>query len=242
MNTSKDASEWVEVADVPKLNLPDIEEVHCAYHKSDPNYYFIKCKPKMRFMGGCLVCGSINYEVHGKRDRQVHDSSIGLKRIGLILKTPRYLCKDCGATFTHPYESIRDNQQFTNRLYQQIKERAINEPFSGIAAEYGISNTTVADIVKEYGKELETQRVLVAPRVLGIDEKHIVHSARGVFVDIENGKCNGDAYEHTMRIKTESGAVNLKVKGKVTGDDISGTLKMSLVTARFSGKRIHAKK
>ncbi len=67
-------------------------------------------------------------------------------------------------------------------------------------------------------------------------------SAFDTTVDIENGKCNGDAYEHTMRIKTESGAVNLKVKGKVTGDDISGTLKMSLVTARFSGKRIHAKK
>lgn len=224
MNTSKDASEWVEVADVPKLNLPDIEEVHCAYHKSDPNYYFIKCKPKKRFMGGCLVCGSINYEVHGKRDRQVHDSSIGLKRIGLILKTPRYLCKDCGATFTHPYESIRDNQQFTNRLYQQIKERAINEPFSGIAAEYGISNTTVADIVKEYGKELETQRVLVAPRVLGIDEKHIVHSARGVFVDIENGKLiemTADNKRETMKSTIERMIDNDKIE-IVTMDMSSG--------------------
>lgn len=50
------------------------------------------------------------------------------------------------------------------------------------------TSTTIANIFDEYAAELESKRAkVVAPRILGIDEKHIVHNMRGVFVDIETG-------------------------------------------------------
>ena len=76
---------------------------------------------------------------------------------------------------------------FTRRLIQQIQRRAFQEPFKRLADEYGVSVPTIANIMLETGKELDKEHPLIAPRVLGIDEKHIEHKMRAIYVDIENG-------------------------------------------------------
>jgi len=69
------------------------------------------------------------------------------------------------------------------------RRNALVRPFADVAKDYGYSPTTIANIFDEYSAELEANRPhIVAPRVLGIDEKHIVHAMRGVFVDIETGQ------------------------------------------------------
>ncbi len=57
-------------------------------------------------------------------------------------------------------------------------------------------------------------------------------------VTVQNGICEGDFFEHTLKINTDKGVINVKVKGKVDADNISGTFKMMFVTSRFSGKRL----
>lgn len=69
-----------------------------------------------------------------------------------------------------------------------IAKRAISTPFATLANEYGLSVSKISTIFKEYAKEIYSDYKVVAPRVLGIDEKHVAHHARGVFVDVENGK------------------------------------------------------
>ena len=88
----------------------------------------------------------------------------------------------------HPLTCIVEGTQFTQRLYKQIEERGLEGSFDALSKEYGTSPTTIAKIVANYCEQLERERKLIAPRVLGIDEKHIVHNARGVFVDVETSR------------------------------------------------------
>lgn len=185
-----DATEFIQVTPVPKLNLPELEEVDCVtpIDNQRKEYHFL-CRPKEAYRNGCIHCGSFDYYSHGKStNRLVHDVSMGLTKVFIELETPRYRCNDCKSTFNHIFEEIVPNAKFTKRLLQQIKERSLNEPFASIAAEYELSIPKVKEIMIEWGRELEDNKgPIIAPRILGIDEKHITHKMRGVFVDIENG-------------------------------------------------------
>lgn len=75
----------------------------------------------------------------------------------------------------------------TRRLYDEIRHEAFTKPLSTVAMKYGYSDTIIGKIFDEYSKELESVHgPVIAPRVLGIDEKHIVHNMRAIFTDIEN--------------------------------------------------------
>ena len=186
-----DNENYSEVSPVPNLDIPELEEVACVTPTEEPDSkYIIYCRPKKPYRGGCPECGSLNYYGHGKAaNRLVHDISKGLSSVFLEVQVPRYKCNDCGKTFNYIFDEIRKNEKFTERLYIQIKKRALNESFSRIASEYELSVSTVKQMMMERGEELEERRgPVVAPRILGIDEKHIEHKMRGVFVDIEAGE------------------------------------------------------
>lgn len=187
---SFDSTRYKEVYPIPQLNLADIEEIQCVtpIDYEDSEYHFL-CKPKETHRLGCPHCGSFDYYVHGKAsDRFVHDVSMGLTKVFIQLQTPRYKCNDCGRTFNHIFETVMQNNKFTNRLYEQIMYRALNEPFTQIATEFELSVPKVKAMMVEYCEWLERNRgPIIAPRVLGIDEKHITHHMRGIFVDIERG-------------------------------------------------------
>lgn len=171
----------------PSLNISELQETKCSQVSN--NHILVCCEPTKRYMGGCLSCGSMSYYVHGsKKDRIVHDISMGIVHVDLLVKVPRYRCNDCGSTFMYPLGCIVEGTKFTSRLYNQIVVRALDESFATIAKEYGASTTTIAKIFVDHYEEKERNRKLVAPRVLGIDEKHIVHKRRGVFVDVGNAK------------------------------------------------------
>lgn len=77
----------------------------------------------------------------------------------------------------------------TNRLYEYIRQESFRKSFTAVAIDHGISDTEVTNIFDEYAIELENAREeIIAPRVLGIDEKHIQKNMRGIFVDIDTGK------------------------------------------------------
>ena len=185
----KEKYKYVPVEPVPKVNLSDLTELKCVKLNSRDDYYLILCEPKSKRSMKCPVCGGFNYRLHGYiKDRLVHDISMGAIRVDLCLKTPRYICMDCGVTFVHEFESVAPKQQVTKRLYSLIANRAIDTPFKALADEYGISTTKVASVFNDFAEKAFSDYKVVAPRVLGIDEKHIANCARGVFVDIENGR------------------------------------------------------
>lgn len=179
-----------KVSPTPFLNLPDLTEEACYIPKDHGSYRVFLCKPSGRPQNGCPACHWPILSVHGylPQRRLVHDINIGVEQVDILIQVPRYRCEDCGHTFTHQFESIVESRQMTHRLHDQIKRESYIRPFTDVAAYFGYSIPTVAAIFDEYTAELEKQREeIIAPRILGIDEKHIVNALRGVFVDIETG-------------------------------------------------------
>lgn len=177
------------VTPVPFMNLPDLVEEACYEPKDGAPYMVLECKPATR-AGQVCPCGNSVVSIHGKlaERRLVHDVNIGVTQVDLLVDVPRYRCEKCGGTFSHKYDSIIERKQMTRRLYEQIRRDVFVRPFSDVSNDFGYSDTTIATIFEEYAAELDAQRgPVVAPRVLGIDEKHIVHAMRAVFVDSENG-------------------------------------------------------
>lgn len=182
---------FVEINPTPSLNLPDLKTVACFRHDSGVPYFVFYCEHSQKYAHGCPCCGSIDYIYSGTTNtpRRVRDINIGINRVDLIVTVPRYHCKDCGAVFRHVFDSIPEGRACTYRLYEQIKRDSFVRPFSDVAEEFGYSEGSIRNIFDEFAAELESTRgPIVAPEVLGIDEKHIVHNMRGVFVDCKTGR------------------------------------------------------
>ena len=182
--------DFIEMHPIPSLNLPDIQEEKCYIPKDGAAYLLFVCSEASRYKGTCPVCGSAENHVHGslKEPRLIHDVSVGTVQVDILLNSKRYRCKKCGATFVRPFSSVIDNKQMTKRLLDQIRRESFRRTFAEVADDYGYSATLIAQIFDEYAEELETSRgPVVAPKILGIDEKHICHAMRGVFVDVETG-------------------------------------------------------
>lgn len=213
------------VVPIPKLNLPELIENACVKPKDNDFEYIIHVSPVSKRNQACDECGSISYHGDGKsKDRKVQDISMGLVRVTLQVEVPRYKCLDCGHKFSHRFECIVPGMGFTHRLLQQIQCRAFQEPFSRLAEEYGVSVPTISHIMAETGRALDEEHPLIAPRVLGIDEKHIEHKMRAVYVDIENGillEMSPDNKKETVKnlIRSMKGWENIEV---VTTDMAQG--------------------
>lgn len=133
----------------------------------------------------CPLCGGSGKK-HGKyRPRQVRDLPQSLAQVGIQIHSNRYICKDCGNSWVNEYSSIDSNAHITNRLREYIRNESLKEPFKVIADELAIADTTVKRVFDEYIAELDSERVISAPRVLGIDENHLMKNYRAVFVDVE---------------------------------------------------------
>lgn len=187
-----DTEDLVCVQPTPSLNLPEIVEDKCMEPADGSPYRVFFCTGKKPWRNrACRKCGSTDVRSLGNtpEPRLIHDVNVGVTQIDIVLKVDRYQCNDCGESFSRQFDGIMENRQMTDRLYEQIKRDSFRSTFTDVASQYGYSDTTIANIFDEYAAELEAKRgVVVAPHALGIDEKHIVHRMRAVFVDIESGE------------------------------------------------------
>ena len=134
----------------------------------------------------CPYCYGEDLYIHGTTEKKARDLSIFGRQVGLVIKVKRYKCKECGKTFTPVLRTIDENARMTNRMKDFVKNQALTKPFHQIEEELSISDTTVKRIFDEYVAELESERELRAPEVLGIDENHFRGRNHAVFTDIEN--------------------------------------------------------
>ena len=176
---------------VPCLNLIGINETAAYAFQDTSEYLLVECEPDCA-PKQCPVCKEyygVSRNGYTQYPRLVHDVNIGLMQVDLSVKVPKYICTKCKSVFTHEFEDFVEGRQFTKRLYDQIKVDAFYRKFTEVAEDFGISDTTVADIFDEYAAELEAR--YEAPTVgswLAIDEKHVGHKMRGVFVDGNSGR------------------------------------------------------
>lgn len=179
------------------LNLPEFNVI-----TKEQNEYFYKFTvEKNETPWFCTQCGWFKpqfegthfpedigkeFKPHQIKERVVTDISMHNKAVKLVIRHRRYRCPECNGTFYEILDSVDRGGKVTKRLVEHMKQMALKKPFTHIADEYGVSHTTVRRYFEEYVAEQESNRVLVAPRVLGIDEAHLNKVMRGVFTDNEN--------------------------------------------------------
>lgn len=166
----------IEPRELSIIDRIDTEEGHIQYN--------LRCEAQAE---ECPECGSTVFNKDGTKDRMVRDLPSFGKQVGLLITLQRYKCSECGKTFYPEMESIDMHSRMTNRMKDFICEQSMVKPFLQLQEELSISDTTVKRIFDEHVKELERKRELSAPRVLGIDENHLLHQYRAVFTDVENG-------------------------------------------------------
>ena len=170
------------------INIPELIEESCVYDDKE-NVIYVSCVPAEEYDGFCPQCGCYHFVKAGHSDRRrIHDISMGDKSVDILLYQQRYRCRDCGSSFFRPYDFVEPNAGCTKRAYTVIAKQALVRSFSSVAIEYGLSVTQVHRIVEEYCKIFDKDRVVKAPKVLGIDEVHIGNKMRGVLIDVEKGE------------------------------------------------------
>ena len=178
-----------KVIPIPHLNLCGIIEDACYRPKAGHPYLLFSCHVENYRNRKCPFCSSTAVHAHGQTGtpRRIHDVNSGRTKVDIDLQVQRYICSECGKSFSNLPPDIMEGRHLTKRLYDEIRHEAFTKPLSTVAMKYGYSDTIIGKIFDEYSKELESVHgPVIAPRVLGIDEKHIVHNMRAIFTDIEN--------------------------------------------------------
>ena len=150
----------------------------------------------------CPDCQDTNFIQPGITSRKARDLNEFNKLVGLVIKGHRYRCKTCGKTWVDTYKSIDDAAKMTNRMRDYIINQCLQTTFTDIKKELDISLTAIEKIFAKYAEEMESQRQIVAPRILGMDETMLNGIYRGMYVDVENRRIidiTADRKQRTVR-------------------------------------------
>nr|WP_276327401.1 ISL3 family transposase [Leptospirillum ferriphilum] len=132
----------------------------------------------------CVHCGSDALVGFGRRENWIRDLPIHGKRVALSVDTRRFRCKSCGKTFYESLPNVDSKRSMTVRLKTWLEKRSLRHPFTHLAEETGVSNTTIREVFDDYGRQLQDSLRFETPEVLGIDEVHLIRRSRAVFTNI----------------------------------------------------------
>lgn len=107
------------------------------------------------------------------------------KKVIITIDRKRYRCRGCGKTFAEPIADIDDKCDATKRLVAYIEKKSLKTTFSAVAREVGVNEKTVRNVFTDFSANLAKNHVFETPRVLGIDEIHLVRGYRCMITNIE---------------------------------------------------------
>jgi transposase len=165
------------------LNLPSWEIVSSKETDDD---YEITARP-ISSPSACPFCGKTALLRHGTDRQVIHDVPSHGKRVTILVDHQRWRCVSCGRTFYEPLPDVDEKRNCTRRLIRYLERRSMNRTFLSLAEEVGLHEKTVRRIFHTYIQELDQATHIATPRVMGMDELHIIHQARGVITNIEAG-------------------------------------------------------
>lgn len=180
--------------EAPSLDIPHLETKAVLVPRDGGKYmvFITQVKKNYRPNGGCPFCKSNELKLEGRasKPRLIHDVTRNNLRVDIAFYPPRMSCKSCGQKFTPEIKEISGSRQMTSRLEEFLRVECFLQPFVNLVERSGLSIGTIENIMDEEIDKYESmrrKRPLEAPRVLGIDEKHLGRVMRGTLVDIENG-------------------------------------------------------
>lgn len=209
------------------LGLPDLELVSQHYetrkHQDGYSYDIIVYAVKhVGYVPYCHACQEATGETciaqkHEKGIRYIKDLDAHGWHVELAVPVHRYKCVRCGTSFTEAFESFDSNARITNRLRDKIATTSLDRPFLQVAKEYDLTDTTVKRVFTQWVQKQDDQKLeeVYAPKVLGIDEAHLVGEMRCVLTDNEDNSIL-DILENRNTHTVKKALQSLKNKEKLT--------------------------
>ncbi|WP_256213583.1 ISL3 family transposase [Sphingobium sp. YR768] len=105
----------------------------------------------------------------------------------LVVKRQRMKCHSCGKTLYQDVPHMDDRHYITARLRYDIAMSSAKRTFADVSAMHGVEETLARRVFRSFADEKLLAYRYDAPRVLGIDENHVLGGARGVIVDVGKG-------------------------------------------------------
>ena len=143
-----------EVIPIPHLNLRGIIEDACYRPKAGHPYLLFSCHVEDYRNRKCRFCGSTAVHAHGQTGapRRIHDVNSGRTKVDIDLTVQRYICSECGKSFSPPSPDIMESRHLTRRLYfccpysriSQGKECVQGKPLSGFPCTFNQRPPTAA--------------------------------------------------------------------------------------------------
>ena len=183
-----------DIKSAPSLDLPALvtERFYMPRDGGKLMVFFTDVRKSWAPSDGCPACHKKDSLIRSGRTkpRKVRDVVRNNHCVLIVLQSIRMLCKNCNQRFVPKIDGIIANGTMTERLVEFLKTESFLQPHSTLSERTGVSIPTIQEIMNEEIDRYEQMRAAnppAAPRVLGIDEKHITNAMRGTLVDVEKG-------------------------------------------------------
>lgn len=129
-------------------------------------------------------CGSTELLRNGTKDVSFVDTPMHGKRVVIVVKRQRFICKGCRATVYPDIPHVHEKRRMTLRCYDYITKNGTKRSWKALGDEIGIDAQTVSDIWNDWA-DVELAKITpVTPDWMGIDELHIMGKFRAVITNI----------------------------------------------------------
>ena len=152
----------------------------------------IDCVPTSSELPVC--CLAPRLVKNGTKTAKYRDLRIEAAPTWLHVSRQRWKCQGCGGTLYQPVPHMDEHHMMTERLRETVELSSIKRTFRDTVAVHGVEEKLARRIFRSRADRQLLNYRFDAPRVLGIDENHLLGAARGVIVDVESGKLL-DIYE-----------------------------------------------
>ncbi|WP_457670007.1 ISL3 family transposase [Thiolapillus sp.] len=153
--------------------------------REEPGYLLVIAESILPPPQICENCGHSPLYKHGKRRYAYADTPVHGKPVKVEIEHQRYRCKACGTVVTPTSDSLDEKRVATKRLVHYVQDRCFGTTLTWLSKEIGLAINTVKNIARDYIEYLENLTDRETPRLMGMDELHILGNGRCVLVNLE---------------------------------------------------------
>ena len=193
------------------LDLPEFQMLGQAWKEDGSLSVKVMAKSETAMCPHCQFCCD---QIHDRRERVKRDLMVRAYHVKLVVIKRRFRCPDCRTTFTEPDTTCGRRRRTTMRLRETIGKQAVTQPVEQVAQTFGVGPRFVRDcfkqqsrpVLEQRGLDVEAQRPLPTPHVLGIDEFAVRkgHRYATILCDLEKREvlevCLGRRLEEVMAL------------------------------------------
>ncbi len=121
----------------------------------------------------------------GTQEVQYRDLPIHGKKTILAAVKQRFICDECNKTFFQILPDMAEGYKATKRLISYIERESYKRTFASIAAEIGVTETTIRNIFNDHLASQQERFTFITPEVFGIDEVTLLKKPRCVMSNVE---------------------------------------------------------